>query len=167
MVARYTHSPKYKQARDYFKYVLSLDRRISSIEAEIERQQSRLALNGVEGGEHVSKTMEGDALERGFVKLYDYCDSLDTRLMGYVDERDYAFSLLDHLPDGEMIVVMSLRYFEGVKFPAIHKLLVLDTKKGGYGMPMSERKMYSLHEQAMYRLWHHIPTEYRQRKSVQ
>lgn len=161
MPGRVSHSPKYRQAQYYFRHVLSLDRRISSLEAEIERQQSRLALNGVEGGERVSRTMEGDSLERGFVNLYDYCDALDTRLIEYVDERDRAISTLDCLADGDMVQIVYLRYFEGVSFPAIHKMFAVGAR------PMSERKMYSLHEQAMCRLWHFIPPEYRQRKSVQ
>ena len=142
-------SPKSKEAMRYFKGVLASERRIRCIEAEIERQQSRLALNGVEGGEQVSRTMEGDAMERGFVKLYDFC------------EREAARRTLDCLDDGDMVEVVYLRYFEGLRFPAILKLL------NAGGRNMSERKMYSLHEQALCRLWRVIPREHRQRKSVQ
>lgn len=161
MTRRLPDSPKYKQAQAYYRTVLINERRIACLEAEIERQQSRLSLNGVEYGESVSKTMEGDSLERGFVKLYDYCDALDTELMGYVDERAVARGTLNNLIDGDMVQIVYMRYFEGLRFPAIHKLLTLN------GSPMSERKMYSLHEQAMCRLWRHIPAEFRQRKSVQ
>ena len=73
MAANLPRSPKYKQAQAYYRGVLANERRIRCLEAEIERQQSRLALNGVEGGESVNRTMEGDALERGYVRLYDYC----------------------------------------------------------------------------------------------
>lgn len=154
-------SPKYKEAMRYFKGVLANERRIRCIEAEIERQQSRLALNGVEGGEQVGRTMEGDAMERGFVKLYDFCDALDTELIGYVEEREAARRTLDCLDDGDMVEVVYLRYFEGLRFPAILKLL------NAGGRNMSERKMYSLHEQALCRLWRVIPREHRQRKCVQ
>lgn len=156
-----SRSPKYRQAQAYFREVLANERRIRCLEAEIERQQSRLTLNGVEGGESVNRTMEGDALERGFVKLYDYCDALDTELAGYVDQREAALKMLEELPDGDMVEIVYLRYFEGLRFQAIRRILVEQ------GRPMSERKMYSLHEQAMCRLWRFIPCEYRQRKSVQ
>lgn len=158
MPRRLPDSPKYKQAQAYYRTVLVNERRISCLEAEIERQQSRLSLNGVEGGEQVNKTMSGDALEQGFVRLYDYCDSLDTELIGYVEERDAARRTLDSLTDGDMVQIIYLRYFEGLRFPAIHKLLALN------GVPMSERKMYSLHEQALCRLWRHIPAEHKQRR---
>lgn len=161
MPKRLPDSPKYKESMRYYKAIAANERRISCLEAEIERQQSRLSLNGVEGGESVSRTMEGDAMERGFIKLYDYCAALNTELTGYVDERDAALRTLDNLPDGEMVEVVYLRYFEGLSFPAIYKLL----NTGGYNM--SERKMYSLHEQALCRLWRFIPRENRQRKSVQ
>lgn len=161
MADRLPRSPKYKQAQAYFRGVLANERRIRCLEAEIQRQQSRLTLNGVSGGETVSRTMEGDALERGFVKLYDYCDALDTELAGYVEEREEAMHALAELPDGDMVEIVYLRYFEGLRFPAIHKLLATSDH------PMSERKMYSLHEQAMCRLWRYIPREHRQRKSVQ
>lgn len=154
-------SPKYKEAMRYYRGVLANERRIRCIEAEIERQQSRLVLNGVEGGESVGRTMAGDAMEAGFVKLYDYCDALDTELIGYVEEREEARRTLDCLDDGDMVEVIYLRYFEGLRFPAILKLLNAD------GRNMSERKMYSLHEQALCRLWRFIPREDRQRKSVQ
>lgn len=151
-------SPKYKQAQSYFRGLLANERRIRCLEAEIERQQSRLTLNGVSGGESVSRTLEGDAMERGFVKLYDYCDALDTKLASCIDERERAMDSLLCLPDGDMVEIVYLRYFEGLSFPAIHLVLISD------GRHMSERKMYSLHEQAMYRLWHSIPREFRQRK---
>lgn len=161
MPSQLSRSPRYKEAMRYYSGVLANERRVRCLEAEIERQQSRLALNGVEGGERVNRTMEGDAMEQGFVKLYDLCDALDTELAGYVEEREAAMRTLDELPDGDMVEIVYLRYFEGVRFKAIHKLLIAD------GRPMSERKMYSLHERALCRLWHVIPREYRQRKSVQ
>lgn len=154
-----SRSPKYRQAQAYFRAVLANERRIRCLEAEIERQQSRLALNGVAGGEQVSRTMEGDALERGFVKLYDYCDALDTELAGYVEEREAALRTLGELPDGDMVEIIYLRYFEGLRFQAIHRLMAVG------GRHMSERKMYSLHEQAMCRLWRYIPVEHRQRRA--
>ncbi|MEG0376377.1 MAG: hypothetical protein RR672_12160 [Raoultibacter sp.] len=143
----------------YYRTVLLNERRISCLEAEIERQQSRLSLNGVEGGEQVSKALSGDALEQGFVRLYDYCDAMDTELIGYVEQREAARRTLDSLTDGDMVQIVYLRYFEGLRFPAIHKLLTIG------GSPMSERKMYSLHEQAMCILWRHIPEEYKQRRT--
>lgn len=161
MAANLPRSPKYKQAQAYYRGVLANERRIRCLEAEIERQQSRLALNGVEGGESVNRTMEGDALERGYVRLYDYCDALDTELAHYVDEREEAIRTLGNLIDSDMVEIIYLRYFEGLRFPAIHKLLTVD------GRPMSERRMYSLHEQALCRLWRFIPAEFRQRKTVQ
>lgn len=154
-------SPKYKQAQAYYRGVLANERRIRCLEAEIERQQSRLALNGVEGGESVNRTMEGDAFERGYVRLYDYCDALDTELGHYVEHREQAMATLDNLIDGDMVEIIYMRYFEGLRFPAIHKILTID------GRPMSERRMYSLHEQALCRLWRFIPAEFRQRKTVQ
>lgn len=161
MPSQLSRSPKYREAMRYYSGVLANERRIRCLESEIERQQSRLALNGVDGGEQVSRTIAGDAMERGFVKLYDLIDDLKTELAGYVDERASAMRTLDDLPDGDMVEIVYLRYFEGMRFNAIHRLLTLD------GRPMSERKMYSLHEQALCRLWRSIPREERQRKIVQ
>ena len=67
-------SPRYRASQAYCRGVLANERRIQYLEAEIEKQQSRLALNGVEGGESVSRTMEGDSLERGYERLYEMCD---------------------------------------------------------------------------------------------
>ncbi len=161
MPSALSRSPKYKEAMRYYSGVIANERRIRCLEAEILRQQSRLSLNGVEGGEQVSRTMEGDAMEQGFVKLYDLCDVLDTELAGYVNEREEAMRTLDDLPDGDMVEIMYLRYFEGMRFKAIHNLLSVE------GRYMSERKMYSLHEQALCLLWRVIPRESRQLESVQ
>ena len=43
MAANLPRSPKYKQAQAYYRGVLANERRIRCLEAEIERQQSRLA----------------------------------------------------------------------------------------------------------------------------
>ena len=133
-------SPKYKEAMRYFKGVLASERRIRCIEAEIERQQSRLALNGVEGGEQVSRTMEGDAMERGFVKLYDFCDALDTELIGYVEDlTGRPVTILDKPISGsdDMSVIsqaVPTTYFvmgtgsedEGVRYPVHNSRVVFD-----------------------------------------
>lgn len=148
-------SPRYRAAQAYFRGVLANERRIQYLEAEIEQQQSRLALNGVEGGEAVSRTMEGDALERGYARLYELCDSLDTELIGYVDERMQAREVLDHIADSKAYEVLHLRYLNGYRFSDIQRMLY-----------MSETTMFRIHEEALIKLYSYLPAEFRQKTGV-
>ena len=146
-------SPRYRASQAYFRGVLANERRIQYLEAEIEKQQSRLSLNGVEGGESVSRTMEGDSLERGYERLYEMCDSMDTELIGYVEERRQARAVLDRIADSKAYEVMYLRYFEGYRFKDIQRMLY-----------MSETTVFRIHEDALVKLYQHLPAEYRQRR---
>ena len=146
-------SPRYRASQAYFRGVLANERRIQYLEAEIEKQQSRLALNGVEGGESVSRTMEGDSLERGYSRLYELCDALDTELIGYVEEREQARAVLDRIADSKAYEVLYLRYFEGYRFKDVQRMLY-----------MSEATVFRVHEDALIKLYPHLPVEYRQRR---
>lgn len=149
-------SPKYNIALSYFKGVLANERRIQCFESEIGVQQSRLTLSGAEGGEVVNKTMEGDSMGEGFSRLYELCDSLDDELISYVGERERAIALLNELPNADMIDIVYRRYFMGMPFKDIHRMMVLERRDRGDSSGISERSMYSLHEQAMYILYAHI-----------
>lgn len=141
-------SPRYTAAQTYFRGVLANERRIQYLESEIEKQQSRLTLNGIAGGETVRRTMEGDALEQGFMKLYELCDEMDTELIGYVEERERAREVLSHIADTKGYEVLYLRYFEGMKFKDIYRRIFV-----------SEDYMYELHRTAMSELYPYLPVE--------
>ena len=147
-------SPKYAVSQAYMRSVLANERRVHYLECEIEKQQSRLALNGVEGGESVSRTMAGDAFERGFVKLYELCDEMDTELIGYVEEREKARRVLSHIAGSKGYDALYLRYFEGMKFKDIYRRIYV-----------SEDYMYELHRTALIELYPYVPAEYRQRNN--
>ncbi|WP_139652772.1 hypothetical protein [Raoultibacter phocaeensis] len=145
-------SPRYAAVQAYLRSVLANERRIQYLECEIEKQQSRLALNGIEGGESVRRTMAGDALEQGFIKLYELCDSMDTELIGYVEEREKARAVLSHIAGSKGYEVLYLRYFEGMRFKDIYRRIFI-----------SEDYMYELHRTAMTELYPYMPAEFKLR----
>lgn len=155
MAKRHKETRQYKTTQAYFRGVLSAERQIQFLEAEIEKQQSRLSLSGVDGGEVVSKTMEGDSIGEGFSLLYTTVDELDTELIGYIEEREEAREVLSNIADSPAYEVVRYRYFEGYRYRDISKLM-------GYG----EDRIYQLHREAMEKLWHHLPREHKQAKST-
>lgn len=148
--------PKYttaqKRSQRYLRSVRLAERRIQVLEAEIELQQSRLTLNGVAGGENVKATMQGDSAEQGFTKLYELCDSLDTDLIGYVEEREEALNVLKHLSNPNHYMILYLRYFQGLSFSQVANI-----------MNYTERNVFKLHLQALSALHPYLPVQYRQR----
>ena len=104
-------SPAVERSERFFRSVLLNERRIQTYEDEIEMQQSRLALNGVAGGESVSKTLQGDAMERGFVELYGMCDRLDSQLSDYVQMREQALRVMERIESPYVYEAMYHRYF--------------------------------------------------------
>lgn len=145
-------SPKYTAAQTYVRSVLANERRIQYLESEIERQQSRLVLNGVSGGESVKRTMEGDAFEQGFVRLYELCEELDAELIGYIGEREKARAVLSHIAGTKGYDVLYLRYFEGRRFKDIYRSIFV-----------SEDYMFELHRRAMNEIYPYLPIEYKVR----
>ncbi len=139
-----------RKAQSYLRTVRLNERRIQVLESEIEMQQSRLTLNGVSNGENVSKTMEGDCAEQGFVKLYELCDTLDTELIGYVEEREQALKTLSYIENVNCFSVLYYVYFEALRFRDLAILL-----------HTSERQIYNWHAQALSILYRYLPIEYR------
>jgi DNA-directed RNA polymerase specialized sigma24 family protein len=150
---RHKETRQYKTTQAYFRGVLSAERQIQFLEAEIEKQQSRLFLSGVDGGEVVSKTTEGDSLERGMSELYDYVDKLDTELIGYVEEREEAMKVLSNIAHTPAYEVVRYRYFEGYRYKDIARLMVY-----------TEDYIYELHRTAMNDLYRFLPREHNQRR---
>lgn len=146
---KYTTAQKYSQR--YLRSICLAERRIQIYEAEIELQQSRLALNGVKDGENVSATLAGDVQEQGFVKLYELCDKLDTELIGYVEERERGLDVINNLQDQMQYEVVYLRYFKGLRFAEIAKIIY-----------KSESQVYEYHSRALSNLFRYIPREYKQ-----
>lgn len=140
-----------KRSQRYLRTIQLAERRIKVLESEIELQQSRLSLNGVSGGENVNKTLEGDAQERGFVKLYKLCDDLDTELCDYVDYRDEGFRIISKLKDQRHYDIIYLRYFKCYKFSDIADEVY-----------MSENSVYKHHKIALSVLYKFIPAEFKQ-----
>lgn len=151
MTKKHKETRRYKITQGYFRGVLAYERQIQALESEIEVQQSRLFLNGVPGGEVVTKTTEGDSLEKGYILLRELCDRLDTELIGYTEEREKAFEVLGYLSDGPSFDVVYYRYFRGYSFKDIARLL-----------EYSEDHIYDLHRRAMYKVYPYLPIEYRQ-----
>lgn len=147
-MAKYTTAQK--RSQNYLRTVRLNERRIQVLEAEIELQQSRLTLNGVAGGENVKATMQGDSMEQGFTKLYELCDSLDTDLIGYVEEREEALNILKRLSNPNHYMLLYLRYFHGLTFNQIANI-----------MNYTERNLFKLHLQALSALYHYLPVQYR------
>lgn len=116
-------SPAVERSERYFRRVLLNERRIQMLEDEIEMQQSRLALNGVEGGESVRKTMEGDALERGYQDLYGMCDRMDSELSDYVRLREQARKVMGRIESPYVYEAMYHRYFMGLRPNDIAKVM--------------------------------------------
>ena len=116
-------SPAVERSERFFRSVLLNERRIQTYEDEIEMQQSRLALNGVAGGESVSKTLQGDAMERGFVDLYGMCDRLDSQLSDYVRLREQALRVMDRIESPYVYEAMYHRYFAGLRPNDIAKVM--------------------------------------------
>ncbi len=139
-----------RKAQNYLRTVRLNERRIQVLESEIEMQQSRLTLNGVSNGENVSKTMEGDCQEQGFVKLYELCDTLDTDLIGYVEEREQALVTLSYIENANYYAVLYYVYFAAMRFRDLAIML-----------NVSERQIYNWHAQALSILYRFLPIEYR------
>lgn len=139
-----------KKAQSYLRNIRLNERRIQVLEAEIEMQQSRLTLNGVSGGENVSKTLEGDCHEQGFVKLYELCDTLNTDLIGYVEERNQALKALANIENANYYVVLYFVYFNGMRFKELSTLL-----------HVSERQVFNWHARALSILYRYLPIEFR------
>lgn len=140
-------STSQKRAQKYLRGIKSAEKRVRNLEEEILLQQSRLVLNGVAGGESVSKTLHGDAFEEGFVRLYDYCSDLDTELCNYIEERDKAFHLIGKLPDDQR-EVLYLHYFCDMTFPDIAKRI-----------GVSKRTVMRYHENALSNLYSKLPLD--------
>lgn len=138
-----------KRAQKYLCDIKLAEKRVRNLEEEILLQQSRLVLNGVADGESVSKTLEGDAFEQGFTKLYDYCSDLDTELCGYIEDRDEAFRLIGKLSDDQREVIY-LHYFCNMTFPEIAKKI---------GVSRSTAMRY--HENALSNLYSKLPTQHK------
>lgn len=147
-VARYTTAQK--KSQQYLRSVRSNERRIAVLEDEIKLQQSRLTLNGVSFGEHVNATMARDTQEIGFTKLYDLCDSLDTELIGYVEEREEALNVIKSLVNPAHFEVIYRRYFQGFTFDQIALL-----------MSYTERNVFKIHLRALSALYPHLPNQYK------
>lgn len=145
------YTPRQRAAQDYMRSVLMADRRIQALESEIERQRARLGLNGIAGGESVSRTTSGDAMERGFADLDAYCRELDTDLIGYVETRREAMRAVEAIGDRDLEAVLSLRYFEGFTFATIARC-----------MHVSDRLVYDIHAAALTALASTMPREWLQ-----
>lgn len=139
-----------RKAQNYLRTIKSNEHRIKLLESEIEMQQARLSLNGVAYGENVSKTLEGDVIEQGFVKLYELCDNLDTELVGYVEEREEAYKVLSNLTNPNFYAVLFYVYFQGMKFRELPYLL-----------HASQRQIFNWHEQALSILYRYLPNNYK------
>lgn len=139
-----------RKAQNYLRSVRLNEQRIRVLESEIEMQQARLTLNGVSNGENVAKTMAGDCQEQGFIKLYDLCDSLDTDLIGYVEEREQALETLSYIENANYYSVLYYVYFAGLRFRDLTLML-----------NASERQIYNWHSQALSILYRYLPREYR------
>ncbi len=147
-MARFSAAQKRSQA--YLRGIRLAERRIQILEAEIELQQSRLQLNGVSFGENVNQTMAGCAQEEGVVKLYKFCEELDSELIGYVEERDEGLNVIGHLSDNAQYDVLYLRYFQGFTFGHVANIL-----------SMSESTVFRIHRMALSALHPYLPCQYR------
>ncbi len=135
-----------KKAQKYLSSVRANERRIKTLEIEIQTQQTRLELNGVSEGENVAHSTAGDAMEQGFIQLYDYISKLDTELTNYIDERERALSLLGHISNEAIFSVLYYVYFQGYRFRELPYLL-----------HASERQIYRWHNQGLSVLYRYLP----------
>lgn len=140
----------YKVAQAYFKNVLALERKIQFLEAEIEKQRARLDISGIDYSDIVNGSRKSDQMFEGICQLSDYIEELNTDLVGYVEERENARKVLDHISDTAAYEVLRYRYFEGYRFKDIVKVL-------GY----SEPRLYELHREGIMKLFVHVPLEHR------
>ena len=147
--------PKYTTAQKcsqrYLRTIRLAERKIQVLEAEIELQQSRLSLNGVEGGENVSQTLAGDAQEQGFVQLYELCETLDNELIRYTKDRDEGMKVLENLESPIYYELLYLRYFQGLRNPEISRI-----------MYRSESQINEDHKRALSAIYRFIPREFKQ-----
>lgn len=139
-----------KKSQRYLRHLRLNEQHIRVLESEIELQQSRLQLNGVAGGENVNASMSGKALEEGFTRLYELCDSLDSDLIGYVEEREEGLKAIHCLEDPDHFIVLYLRYFEALRFSSIANMLGI-----------SERTVFNIHKEALSDIYRYIPAQWR------
>ena len=141
-----------RRSQEYLREVKLWERHIETLEVEIQKQQERLTLNGVAYGENVSQSMAGDALEEGFVKLYKFCEQLDTDLIGYVEKREQALDVIANLKNPNQYKVIYLRYFEGLNFNQISNI-----------MYNANSTVFDYHKAALSNLYRFLPREFMQR----
>lgn len=146
---KYEKTRAYKVTQSYLRGVLASERKIQSLEAEIEKQKSRLDVMGVNFDE---KTFCGpsDAMGDGVIRLREYIEEMQTDLVAYTEERKQAAKVLANIAEKASFDVLWYRYFEGLRFREISKL-----------MAYSEDHVYRLHREAICELHRYLPREVR------
>ena len=131
-------SPRYTETMRFFRAVEKAIYAKEAAERLVVANQETLTLNGVSGGEHVSKTMEGDITERGMSRLWESIDRLDDKLIDYCDLVEGAIEIMAALDNPRMYAIVRMRYFDHKRPSQIARALCI-----------SARTETRLHSQAM------------------
>ncbi|MEG0503645.1 MAG: hypothetical protein RR547_03280 [Raoultibacter sp.] len=135
-------SPRYYDTVHFFRAVEKAIYAKEAAECLVVANQETLTLNGVSGGEHVAKTMEGDITERGMARLWESIDHLDDVLIDYCDLIDGAMEIMDKLDNPMMYAIVKMRYIDHMRPALVARKLYIST-----------RQETRLHTQAMYILY--------------
>ena len=115
------HSEEVKRicAEAYLSHVRSLAVRVKSLQAEIEVKKNDLLPGALSYREHVSASVEVDALESAICELQELIGEYATELRGYIDEQRIAHAVLQRLDDPKCAAAFTSYYIDAMPWERV------------------------------------------------
>lgn len=109
------HHPEVQKicARQYLRYVRSLNLRIKTLQDNIEQQRSNLLPSGVNYSDAPAANVVGDVLENGVIKLQEMIAAYCTELSEQIEQQQIAHQVFSNLSKYEYTIALEKYYLQG------------------------------------------------------